>query len=155
MKRKIRLSERSGREDCPLVLINVLTRLGTVAPIRFCIDTGADVSALSIDLARREAIIYPPDERSRGVVTGLVGSVSRYRGTVRVQIAGLSYTWPCDFLDTTGPASFEPYAVIGRAGFVDDFAFCLNKPYCTLRRRTFRALFLPPWTPTHQVEDSL
>jgi hypothetical protein len=121
----------------------------------FCIDTGADVSALPVSLANFEGIAYPRDEASRSTVTGLLGQATRYRGSLRVRIFNEEFTWPCDFLDTSGPASVRTYGVIGRAGFLDDFAFCINKPYFTLRRRKWRTLFLPPWTPTHRADQSL
>jgi hypothetical protein len=155
MKRKILLTRRGARMDCPLVPIHVLTRIGTVVPILFCIDTGADVSAIPLLLARREVINYPSDEASRGTAVGLVGSVGRHRGSVRVRIAGDWYTWPCDFIDAPGPSSVDPYGIIGRAGFLDDFAFCVNKPDFTLRRRKFWTIFLPPWTPGHEADEPL
>jgi hypothetical protein len=154
MKRKVRLSRRpphGTREDCPLAWLWVRDRLGTYAKVRFCLDTGSDVSALPISLARLEQIPFPRDEAARGTAAGLVGSVDRYRGSLTVRIAGIDYTWPCEFLDTTGPLSADPYGVIGRAGF----AFCLNKPYFTLRRRKFWTIFLPPWTLMHRVDEPL
>ena len=56
-----------------------------------------------------------------------------------VRIAGLEYSWPCDFLEVPGPSSASPYGVIGRAGFLDDFAVCVVKPDWTLRRRNWWA----------------
>jgi hypothetical protein len=158
MKRKIRLSGRPPRyapQDGPLARIEVRNRYGLFVSILFCIDSGADVSAIPTALAQSEGIPYPHDEASRATAAGLVGSVVRYRGSLRVRIAGADYSWPCDFLEAPWPSSTEPYGVIGRAGFLDDFAFCIDKPYFTLRRRKWWKLFLPPWTPEHDANDPL
>jgi len=162
MKRKIRLSPRfrDKEKNCPLAWISVRSRYGDFAPIHFCIDTGAGYSALTIPIARQEGITYPQAAVARGTASGLVGQVVRYRGVIQVRLFDEDFTWPCDFLDTAGPASVEPYGVIGRAGFVDDFAFCLDKPFFTLRRRgpMWRRLLtslFPPWTPEHHFDQPL
>jgi hypothetical protein len=162
MKRKVRLSRRrttGGLEDCPMVRVRVFTRYGDLTILPFCIDTGADCSALSIALARRDGIAFPQSEESRGTATGLVGQVQRYRGVLRVRMFGADYAWPCDFLDTAGSGS-PSYGVLGRAGFTDDFAFCLSKPYFTLQQRQplWRWLVtsvLLPWPPEHPVDQAI
>src|SRR5262249_12004922 len=127
MKRKIHLSSRSssGEENCPFVRIRVRTRYGDFVPVRFFIDTGADYSALPIPIARRLGFVSPQTAASQGMATGLVGSVLRYGGVLHLRLFNEDFTWPCDFLDAAGPASVDPYGVLGRAGFTRDFAFCL------------------------------
>src|SRR5438309_2119231 len=121
MKRKVRLSSRgrNTEENCPLVYIRVRSRYGDFARVRFCIDTAADYSALPIPTAQQEGISYPQGAVARGTAAGLVGQVTRYRGIISVRLFNEDFTWPCDFLETAGPASVDPYGVIGRAGFVD------------------------------------
>jgi hypothetical protein len=142
-------------KDCPLVWLSVRSRYGDFPAVRFSLDPGADASAIPIALARRLGIAFPQDEASRATAAGLVGRADRFRGLLNVQIAGVEYSWPCDFIDAPGPSSVDPYGVIGRAGFLDDFAFCVNKPYFTLRRRKLWAIFLPPWTPKHDAGEPL
>jgi hypothetical protein len=159
MKRKFSLSRRPGSvglQDCAIVLLQVRSAFGDLTPLLFCIDTGADYSALPIPLACREGIAFPRDEARRSIASGLVGSVAKYRGVLRVRIFSEDFVWPCDFLDTSGPASAIPYGVIGRAGFLDAFALCVEKPLFTLRRRgSFWKRLLPPWTPTHNIDQPL
>ena len=163
MKRKIRLSFRrpnDERQDCPLVRIQVRSGHADLVIVSFCIDTGADFSALPLSLALKEKITVQRSEANRGIAAGLVGKVNRYRGMLPVRLFGENFTWPCDFLDSAGPTSVKQYGVIGRAGFLDDFAFCLDRPYFTLRRRYsgwrwLTAALLPPWTTRHEPDQPL
>jgi hypothetical protein len=139
-----------------MLLLRVRGAFGEFTPVSFCIDTGADFSALPIPLAQHEGIAYPRDETRRSIASGLIGSVSKYRGVLRVRVFGEDFVWPCDFLESAGPASAHPYGVIGRAGFLDVFTLCIEKPVFTLRRRgSFWKRFLPPWTPKHPIDQPL
>jgi hypothetical protein len=155
VKRKILLTTFGSRLDCPMVQLRVYDRVGDTVELPFCIDTAADFSALPIALAQREWIPFPQTDANRSTAAGLVGSVTKYRGVLRVRIGNEEFSWPCDFLDAAGPPTVDPYGVNGRAGFLDDFAFCVNKPYFTLRRRKLWAIFLPPWTPKHDAGEPL
>jgi hypothetical protein len=138
------------------VLLAVRNQWAEYTHIPFLVDTGADVSAIPMPLARARAIPFLRDEARRAVARGLVGAVGRYRSLLNVRIFGESFSWPCDFLDTPGPATLESYGVIGRAGFQADFAFCVEEPWLTLRRRgKFWNRFLPPWTREHPADEPL
>jgi hypothetical protein len=166
MTRRIRLADPDGPEmggQCPLVKVLTRSRWGDFAEVQFCIDTGADLTSLPVYLAEREGIAYPRDEDSRRRAGGLVGSVDCYRGTIQLRIFGEDFTWPCRFLDSPPPASREAYGVIGRAGFLAAFHFCIKGAYLTLERRLDdRPLWqrlllslLPPWTRTHAADQPL
>ncbi len=163
MKRKIPLSPRypGSLIRAPLVRLLVRTRYGTFAPMRFLVDSGADFSAVPVDLAQREAIPFPRTEAARSVATGLVGAVERYRSLIHVRLFGEEFDWPCDFLDSppgAGP-SVREYAVIRRAGFLGDFRFCLDDRWLTLARRRGALPWwrrpLPRFAHEHAPDDPL
>lgn len=161
MKRKIPLTSRRSHQpsDAPLVALWVYSRYGDVTPVQFCIDTGADRCALPASLAVREGIEFPRTESARVSVGGLVGSASAYRGSLRVRALGEDFTWPCEFVENTGQ-SVQRYGVLGRAGFLEDFHFCLRKPYFTLQRRHNSLLrrlsaALTPWAARHAADEPL
>jgi hypothetical protein len=171
MKRRLPLRPRQrGRTEVlvPLVTILVRTRYGTWAPIRFTVDTGADVTAIPIPLAQDEAIPFNRSESVRGVASGLVGSVERYRGHLQVRLFGEDFLWPCDFLDAppsqgAPSATTRRHAVLGRAGFLAAFHLCMDEDFLTLQRRLnhkpwwFRLArpLLPPWVVSHAVDAPL
>ena len=145
MKRHVELGGARGPVGggfCPLVTVNVRTRLGRYVAIRFCIDTGAVTTSLPIPLAERARIAFPRDEHSRRTASGLVGSVAAYQGFLDVQLFGEDFRWPCAFLDAGGPASQDPYGVIGRIGFLASFNACVERPWCRIERRSDH---LPFW----------
>jgi hypothetical protein len=131
--------------DRPEVTLWVRTRYDYI-PLRFHIDTGADCSAIPMARARREGIEFPSTPASRGTAASLLGSVDRYLGSLHVRIAGEEFDWPCSFLSPpTTPAligsegmsrsTLQEYAVLGRAGFLIDFALPIDGDYLTLTRR--------------------
>lgn len=141
MKWKIPLvPRRVGGIVCPRpeVTIRVVSRYG-LSPIRFSFDTAADLTTIPIPLARREGVEFAESEAARGTATGLVGSATRYRGTIRVLVGGEGFEWPCDFLvpPPSAPqgAGAGAYAVLGRAAFLTAFAACVDDEYLVLRRR--------------------
>jgi hypothetical protein len=165
MKWRIELDDSGGPGiggQRPLVTICVRSRYGDFAEVRFCIDTGADLTAIPVSLAEREGIAYPRDEHSRGRAGGLVGAVDRFRGSVHLRLFGEDFTWPCDFVELARSTDLK-YGVIGRAGFLDAFHFCIKGAYLTLERRLDdRPLWqrillslLPSWTRTHPADQPL
>jgi hypothetical protein len=166
MKRRVHLDESRGPgigDLRPLVRINVRSRYGDCAPIPFCIDTGADLSALPVFLAEQRGIAIPKSEHSRGRVSGLVGSVDRYRGVIRLRIFGEDFAWPCDFVESQGPARVRSYGVLGRAGLIAAFNVCIKSPWLTLDRRRdhlpiWQRLLLalmPSWPREHPADQPL
>jgi hypothetical protein len=138
MKVKIPLVNRTvGGFPCPRprVTLQVGTRYGYAA-LKFYFDTGADLVTVPITLARHEGIEFPESEATRGVATGLVGATTKYRGTIRVRIRRDVFVWPCDFLVGSATATAaEDYYVLGRAGFLREFAACVDDEYFKIRRR--------------------
>jgi hypothetical protein len=166
MKRRIKLDESRGPGiggQRPFVTILVHSRYGDFTKLWFCIDTGADLTVIPIPVAEQEGIGFPRDEHSRGRAGGLVGAVDRYRGSVRLRLFGEDFAWPCDFVDSQRPTLQEPYGVIGRAGFLDAFHFCIKGKYLTLERRLddrplwqrILLCLLPSWTRTHPANEPL
>ncbi len=170
MKRRLYLLPRPGGRDdllVPAVTLSVRTRYGTFAPIRFTVDSGADFTAMPIGLAQEEAIPFDRSDSTRGLASGLVGAVERYRSPLRVRLFGEDFAWPSDFL--AGPSqagSSSPqrrYAVLGRAGFLAAFHVCLDEDFLTIQRRLndrpwwFRLgrPLLPPWIVSHDVDVPL
>ncbi len=94
----------------------------------------ADLTGIPVSLAEDEGIAYPRDEHSRGSAGGLVGAVNRFRGPVHLRLFGEDFTWPCDFIEASR-SSDPKYGVVGRAGFLDAFHFCIKGKYLTLQRR--------------------
>jgi hypothetical protein len=141
MKLRLRLKERAIRGmNCPYPRINlhVRDRHGTHTLLPFRIDTGADCCAMPVSLARKEAI--PFQDVQSGTAAGLVGAAQKFHDRLRVVIGGRTYDWPCDFIDVPPPSAGrrpDPLLripVLGRAGFLDDFAVAIDSGYLILTR---------------------
>jgi hypothetical protein len=140
MKRSIPLTEYwVGGIKCPLpaFTIQVRDRYGLYVPMLFRIDTAADFSTILASIARDKGL--PFREHAVGRVRGLAGVVERYRDRIHVNIADREYDWPCDFLRAPVSASHETTGhtlppVLGRAGFLDEFGFCMDPESFTLTR---------------------
>jgi len=122
----------------PLLTLRVRDRYGGFVPIRFRIDTGADVTTIPVTKARNDRISFR--EGQPGRAQGLAGVVGLFRGRIHVLIAGRGYDWPCNFLQAPavqgqGLGGQELPPVLGRAGFLEDFAFCLDDEHFTLTRQ--------------------
>jgi hypothetical protein len=100
----------------------------------FRIDTQADLTTLPIITAQREGIPFATDHS--GTAYGLTGAVEKFRDRVRLQIAGREHEWPCDFVASPpGVRSLpELSAVLGRAGFLDEYAVAIDSGYLILTR---------------------
>jgi hypothetical protein len=129
---------RSGSIPCPrpVVTIRVRSRFGDYVPLRFVIDTAADLSAMPIALADEVGIFY--DRSTPGVGLGLVGAVRKFRGAIHVSIAGVAYHWPCNFLESPALSATgeELLPVLGRAGFLEAFGLCIVGKYLVLTPRS-------------------
>jgi hypothetical protein len=103
----------------------------------FRVDTQADLTAIPIPTARREGIAFGTEHP--GTAYGLAGAVEKFRGRVRLLIAGREHDWPCDFVATPSPPpegrplpALSP--VLGRAGLLDEYAVALDSGYLILTR---------------------
>jgi hypothetical protein len=166
MKVKVRLAaRRSGGVACPRpeVTLWVRTRYLDYTPVRFVVDTGADVTGIWTSVARQEGIPFPQDVSTRGRAGGLVGAVDSFRGALRVRLRGEEFDWPCDFL-TPPPESTAAGArrlpVLGRAGFLTEFAACVDGDFLFVRRRwpsrpwwyRLARRLVPPFATEHPIE---
>jgi hypothetical protein len=102
---------------------------------------------MPLALARQEQIPY--QEAQPGVAAGLVGTTTRFRGRLRIVLAGKEHDWPSDFVDVPPPAPGrlpDPLLedpVLGRAGFLDEYAFAVTKGFAIITRLgTLRCLWL-------------
>jgi len=123
----------------PVVKLRVRDRYGAWVDLRFRIDTQADLTTMPITLARREGIPFGTDHP--GTAYGLTGAVTKFRDRVCLRIAGREHEWPCDFVTSPSPESGplpELSAVLGRAGFLDEYAVALDSGFLILKR-------LGPW----------
>ena len=173
MKHKLRLvPRRVANIDCdrPEITLWVRTRYD-FAPVRFVVDTAADLSALPIPLAQREGIEFAQSEANRGTAAGLVGVADKYLGILRVRILGEEFEWPCDFLvppATTGPNPSRPNPgratpVLGRAGFLAAYSIRIDGEHLTIERRSsagswwrwLGSVLWPKRTREHSVTDPL
>jgi hypothetical protein len=138
MKWKIPLSPRNLRGyfyGVPVVTFRVRTRYGTWSPVRFVVDTGADISGMPISLARAEAIAFPETEEHRGQAIGLAGAIDQFAGSIHVRIGKEDFDWPCNFLSSTAGTAHRRYGVLGRAAFLSAFTICIDEPFLFLQRR--------------------
>lgn len=137
MKYKIKLSWRPEIRGgfsyhSPEITLLVCTSLGNVT-VRFIVDTGADITTIPLWLARRERIDISP-QAVQGQITGLHGqTVAKLGDLATFQIAGVRYRWPCDFI--LSPSTPQRTSVLGRAGFLQEFAVCIDDEYLTITCR--------------------
>jgi hypothetical protein len=169
MKVKVRLAERhSGGLLCPRpeVILWVRTQYLDYTPVRFVVDTGSDVSAMSIAVARQEGIPFPQTLAARGRAGGLVGAVDSFRGILRVRVRGEEFEWPCDFLLSPAEsptAGVRHLPVLGRAGFREEFAMCVDGDFLFIRRRwpsrpwwyRLARRLIPPFAAEHPIRVPL
>lgn len=126
---------------CPEITLLVRTSLGGV-PLRFVVDTGADLTAVPIQRARAERIDISRDA-VQGQATGMHGqTIAKLRDWITFQIAGRRYRWPCDFVLVPPAAApvrrsghTQPDSVLGRAGFLREFAVCIDDQYLKITCR--------------------
>jgi hypothetical protein len=121
----------------PAVRLWVRDQYGAFAALVFRVDTQADFTTIPIPIAQREGI--PFSSNHPGTAYGLVGAVAKFRDRVRLRIAGQEFEWPCDFVTSPTPLPegrslpvLTP--VLGRAGFLDDYAVTLDSGFLILTR---------------------
>jgi hypothetical protein len=121
----------------PRVRLWVRDRYGAFVALYFRVDTQADFTTIPIPTAQEEGIPFATNHP--GISYGLVGAVAKYWDRVRLRIAGREHEWPCDFVTSPAPPpeSQPPpllTAVLGRAGFLDEYAVALDNGYLILTR---------------------
>src|SRR5262249_7814480 len=130
---------RVGGIDCPfpVVRLRVRDRYGALAELDFRVDTQADFPSIPLQTAQLERI--PFSEAQERTATGLVGETTIYRDRVHVVIAGRENAWPCHFVKTSPPREpqqqpHEMLPVLGRAGFLDEYATAVDSGYLIITR---------------------
>jgi hypothetical protein len=120
-----------------MVKLRVRDRYGGWVAFLFRVDTQADFTTIPIDIAQDEGI---PFEMNRpGTAYGLTGAAETFRDRVCLKIAGREYEWPCDFVTSPAPlpeGQSQPLlpAVLGRAGFRDEYAVAVDDGFLILMR---------------------
>ncbi len=139
MKAIIELSAQAGitgEYPVPCVTLRVQDRYGTWTEILLRIDTGASVSAMPVSLARSHGIAF--QQQTPGRVRGLVGATTRFRDRIHVRIGDRDHSWPCDFVDVPAEAqqgaAAAHYGVLGRAGFLDEYAVAIDSGLLIITR---------------------
>ncbi len=121
----------------PVVRLLVRDRYGALAEVDFRVDTQADVTTVPISLAEREAI--PFTKTAAGSARGIAGKVGKYRDRIHLVIAGREHDWPCDFTEkaidheTLRPL-IDLFPVLGRAGFLGEYAIAIDGDYLIITR---------------------
>jgi hypothetical protein len=103
----------------------------------FRVDTQADLMVIPVHTARDERI--PFSQQNPKTAIGLVGETITYRGQVHVVIAGQAHDWPCDFVEVpvrSEGSRLHPklLPVLGRAGFLDEYAIAVDSGYLIITR---------------------
>jgi hypothetical protein len=168
MKARLLLRERSVEGIAcpfPVIRVRVRDRYGTLVELDFRVDTQADLTSLPVWTARRERILF--SEGRQHTAIGLVGETTAYRDRVRNVIAGREHEWPCEFLSSPPPGPGqqprELLPVLGRAGFLDEYAVAVDSGYLIVTRigpvrRWLRQRLHGPWKVAglvHPVEQPL
>lgn len=140
MKVRLRLRGKTvGRFSCdtPVVRLRVRAKHGRLAELDFRVDTQADFTSIPVAEALERGI--PFSQEHQRTVVGLVGETTTYLDAVRVMIAGREHIWPCYFVKL--PAPREPsrrprelLPVLGRAGFLDDYAIAIDSGFLIITR---------------------
>jgi hypothetical protein len=139
MRAPLRLwPKRVAGIECPfpVVRLRVRDRYGLHVELDFRVDTQADFTAIPIATARHFGI--PFSETQPRAVHGLVGQTVAYRDRVRIVIAGREHAWPCEFVRTVfgegGSAAADMRPVLGRAGFLDEYAITVDSGFLIVTR---------------------
>jgi hypothetical protein len=70
---------------------------------------------------------------------GIAGKVRKYRDRLQLLIAGRAHDWPCDFTEPAIDAETRQLLpdlapVLGRAGFLGEYAFAIDSDYLIITR---------------------
>src|SRR5262245_45904906 len=90
---------------------------------------------MSVSMARQQYIPFAEDHKV--TLGGLAGVTEAYRGRIRLVIGGREHTWPCDFVSSPahlGHPGRELPPVLGRAGFLDEYAISVDSGYLIITR---------------------
>jgi hypothetical protein len=125
--------------DFPEIPVEIATAYGDTTTLPFVFDTGADHMVIPVYAARQKGIPFRQDYP--GTLGSSVGGSARcYYDFVQVRsvLSGRTHRWVCAFAD-----SLQARLIIGRSGFLDDYAVaitgrCLIVSYPVFLRRFLR-----------------
>ncbi|HKI34443.1 MAG TPA: hypothetical protein VKA46_21490 [Gemmataceae bacterium] len=113
------LANQDGlRCDHAELAIIIVTKYGTTRKLHFFFDSGADLMVIPTYVARHEGIRYREDYPGT-IASSVGGSVRCYYDFVQVRssLSGRTHRWVCAFSE-----SLQGRLIVGRAGFLNDFA---------------------------------
>ena len=122
----------------PQVPIVIVTGYGDTKRLRFFYDTGADHMIIPVYVARHEGIPYRED--FPGTLSSSVGGSARcYFDFVQVRssLSGRTHRWVCAFTE-----SVRARLIVGRAGFLDEFAVGIRGGHLVVSRPVSLSRFL-------------
>ena len=110
---------------------------GFLVPLTFRVDTQADLSVIPLRTGKRREFRFRKTRQGHAI--GLVGETTRYRDRIHVVVAGREHDWPCDFVKVpvqraTGRPHPDLLPVLGRAGFLAEYAIAVDSGYLTITR---------------------
>jgi len=160
MKIKIPLVRRYSRRfgcGCPRaeIVMEVRTRDGDFVSMRFILDTGSDITTISVARARAFDLEFDDAPENEVDITGSTGRGRGYRDAMTARIQGMEFRWPCAFSnlpvreESPSAQLSEPrsrHSLLGRAGFQNDWEFCIDDYFLTLVYRSrFRRWWKALW----------
>jgi hypothetical protein len=149
----------------PVVHIEVLRQDGRFGPLRFRVDTGADVTSIPFLVADASGVHITDHDRTERSMYGVGAEpIPAHRGVIHVRIAGSVHRLPCRFIGPFSPPPPSPPGagsprrrtppnLLGRQGFLDIYDVCIDKTHLTIRRpsrfrRWLRRLWRRYWATT-------
>lgn|SRR5262245_21129230 len=108
----------------------VRSRFGTFEPLRFQVDSAANVTSIPVTRARNSRIAIPAKTIEINVRTS-AGTVRQrvHPGRITVRVPGLpggDFSWPCHFVEQAGDV---PTALLGLSGVLDDLRITFDGRY--------------------------
>jgi hypothetical protein len=124
--------------DFPELAVEIVTSHGGTRKLRFVCDTGADHMVIPVYVARHMGIHYR-QEYPGTLSSSVGGSVRCYYDFIqaRSSLSGRTHRWVCAFAD-----SLQARLVIGRSGFLDDFAVTVAGHHLVVRHPVSLSRFL-------------
>jgi hypothetical protein len=108
--------------EFPELPVEIVTSYGDTRRLRFFYDTGADHMVIPVYVARHAGIRYR-EEYPETLGSSVGGSTRCFYDFVQVRssLSGRTHRWVCAFAE-----SLQARLLVGRAGFLDDFAVAVK-----------------------------
>src|SRR5206468_6446302 len=79
------------------IVMEVRARSGNFVWMRFIVDSGSDITNISVAKARAFDLEFDDSSENEVDITSATGHGRGYRGAVAVRFHGLEFRWPCAF----------------------------------------------------------